>query len=219
VLEQAVTQLSEWTRALPVGGELTMAINMSVRQIRDPGLTEDIREVISRAGIAPERIVLEITETMLVHDPAEVALVLQALKDLGVRIAIDDFGTGYASMSYLQQLPIDILKVDRSFVTPTHEEVDDGHKLLGAILNLADTLGLQTVAEGIEHRFPRRPAHRRRLRHRPGLPLVAGGQRRRRHRARRRGLDGRGSARIARACPQRGARGRAAAPRTRPGLF
>jgi diguanylate cyclase (GGDEF)-like protein/PAS domain S-box-containing protein len=153
VLEQAVTQLAEWTRAFPVGGELTMAINMSVRQIRDPGLTEDIREAISRAGIAPERIVLEITETMLVHDPAEVALVLQALKDLGVRIAIDDFGTGYASMSYLQQLPIDILKVDRSFVTPTHEEVDDGHKLLGAILNLADTLGLQTVAEGIEHRF------------------------------------------------------------------
>ncbi len=153
VLREATRQLAEWTQVLTGEETLTMSINVSVRQIRDWRLADDVREAISDSGVAPERLVLEITETMLVHDPAEVAIVLHTLKSLGVRIAIDDFGTGYSSMSYLQDLPIDILKVDRAFVSPAGDEEPNGRKLLGAILNLADTLGLQTVAEGIEQDY------------------------------------------------------------------
>ena len=104
---------------------------------------------ISEAGIAPRSVVLEITESMLVHDPREVAVVLSALKAEGVRIAVDDFGTGYSSLSYLQDLPIDILKIDKAFVSPTERETT-GNEVLGAILSLAQTLGLRTVAEGVE---------------------------------------------------------------------
>jgi diguanylate cyclase (GGDEF)-like protein/PAS domain S-box-containing protein len=149
-LYEATRQLAQWSRALGDGRALTIAINVSARQIRDPRLTEDVRDAIAAAGIAPERVVLEVTETMLVHDPAEVADVLHALKALGVRISIDDFGTGYSSLSYLQNLPIDILKVDKAFVATVDENNTETHKLVLAILNMARSLGLRTVAEGVE---------------------------------------------------------------------
>ncbi len=150
VLQEATRQLGEWSRRLPHDDQLTMAINVSARQIRDWRLPGDIHDAIASAGIAPQRIVLEITESMLLHDPKEVATVLRSLKAGGMRIAIDDFGTGYSSLSLLQDLPIDILKIDKAFVSPPDDNEAHGHKVLGAILTLAQTLGLQTVAEGVE---------------------------------------------------------------------
>jgi len=150
VLHEAMRQTVSWSRSLGDGRALTIAINVSARQIRDGVLAEDVRAAIDDAGIAPDRIVIEVTESMLVHDPTEVADVLASLKTLGVRIAIDDFGTGYSSLAYLQNLPIDILKVDKAFVSALKEDETDSDRLVGAILNLARTLGLRTVAEGIE---------------------------------------------------------------------
>ena len=150
VLYEATRQLGEWARSAGDNLGLTMAINVSARQMRDWRLPEDIHDAISTAGIAPQSVVLEITESMLLHDPKEVAKVLRALKTKGVRIAIDDFGTGYSSLSLLQDLPIDILKVDKAFVSPPLESEENDHRVLGAILTLAQTLGLKTVAEGVE---------------------------------------------------------------------
>jgi EAL domain-containing protein (putative c-di-GMP-specific phosphodiesterase class I) len=133
-----------------VGDTLNMSINVSARQLRDCRLPEDVHDAIAAVAMDPQRIVLEITETMLVHDPVEVAVALRSLKALGVRIAIDDFGTGYSSMSYLKDLPIDILKVDKSFVSSLGARSTDGHDLLRGILNLARALGLRTIAEGVE---------------------------------------------------------------------
>ena len=150
VLQEATRQLGEWSRKRAHDSPLTMAVNVSARQMRDWRLAGDIHDAIAAAGIAPQRIVLEITESMLLHDPKEVAAVLRALKAKGVRIAIDDFGTGYSSLSVLQELPIDILKIDKAFVSPPTESETDGHSVLGAILILAQSLGLRTVAEGVE---------------------------------------------------------------------
>jgi diguanylate cyclase (GGDEF)-like protein len=150
VLHEATRQLGEWSRSLADHRLLSMAINVSARQMRDWRLPDDVHDAITAAGIAPQRVVLEITESMLLHDPREVAVALRVLKAKGVRIAIDDFGTGYSSLSLLQDLPIDILKIDKAFVSPPAETESNGHKVLSAILTLAQTLGLQTVAEGVE---------------------------------------------------------------------
>jgi EAL domain-containing protein (putative c-di-GMP-specific phosphodiesterase class I) len=150
VLQQATRQLRTWLDLLGDEWPLTMAINVSTRQLRDWRLPDDIGDAITSAGIAPERVVLEITESMLMHDPKEVAVLLRAFKARGVRIAIDDFGTGYSSLAVLQDLPVDILKIDKAFVSPPAESEASAHKVLGAILTLAQTLGFRTVAEGVE---------------------------------------------------------------------
>ncbi len=150
VLQQATRQLRVWNDALNDGRPLTMAINVSPRQVRDWRLPDDIDDAITAAGVTAQSIVLEITESMLIDNPKEVAVVLSALKAKGVRIAIDDFGTGYSSLAMLQDLPIDILKIDKAFVSPADESEARSHKVLGAILTLAQTLGFRTVAEGVE---------------------------------------------------------------------
>lgn len=149
VLWEATRQLAAW-QSVPGAAELTMAINISARQMREVGLAEDIGAAIAAAGLTPGQIVIEVTEGTLIHNSTEVASILHRLKATGVRIAIDDFGTGYSSLSYLQDLPIDILKIDKAFVSPTVARDDDSPSLVGAILNLARTLGLSSVAEGIE---------------------------------------------------------------------
>jgi EAL domain-containing protein (putative c-di-GMP-specific phosphodiesterase class I) len=127
-----------------------MSINVSAVQLRDADLVDDVRDAIDEVGIDPRRVVLELTETMLISDSTAVVEVLERLRAVGVRLAIDDFGTGYASMSYLRRLPVDILKVDKIFVDGAGTETGAGTRLLRAILNLGHTLGLRTVAEGIE---------------------------------------------------------------------
>lgn len=147
VLRTAVQQLHSWSREFVDGGELTMAVNVSVGQLRAPGLFELVRTVLAEEGMDPRRLVLEITESMLISEIDDVPGLLGRLADLGVRIAIDDFGTGYASLANLQSLPLDVLKIDRSFVSQNGQ---DGAALLSTILDIGRALGLETIGEGIE---------------------------------------------------------------------
>ena len=126
-----------------------VAVNISARQLQDAQLVQDIASILAEHGLAPASLTLEITESVAMQNTEATIARLQALKALGVRIAIDDFGTGYSSLSYLQRFPIDILKIDRAFVKGIAENADD-EALARTIVQLARTLRLQTVAEGIE---------------------------------------------------------------------
>jgi diguanylate cyclase (GGDEF)-like protein/PAS domain S-box-containing protein len=149
VLAHACKTLAEWEEAFPRRQALTLSVNVSMRQLHDARIVEDVRGALSDAGIAPEQLVLEITESFLA-DETEAALgCLQRLRALGVRLAVDDFGTGYSALSYLQRFPIDVLKIDRSFVEharPTSPSVN----LVRSIVQLGRSLHLDLVAEGIE---------------------------------------------------------------------
>jgi len=125
------------------------SINLSPRQLAQPDLIEQMRSVIDETGVDPGLLELEITETSVMADPEHHIAVLHELKALGMSLAIDDFGTGYSSLSYLQRLPVDCLKIDRSFVTslPTSQRACT---LAGAIIALARAMGLKVVAEGVE---------------------------------------------------------------------
>jgi diguanylate cyclase (GGDEF)-like protein/PAS domain S-box-containing protein len=147
IIRQAVRQLAQWHTHNPDTTHLRMSINVSGRQFQQPGLVEEVTAMLAETGVDPASIVLEITESMLMQDVDQTARTLQALRDLGVRVAVDDFGTGYSSLSYLKRFPVDILKVDRSFVGG-HNAGDT--TLADAVLGLGRALQLQTVAEGIE---------------------------------------------------------------------
>ncbi|MBS1848027.1 MAG: PAS domain S-box protein [Actinobacteria bacterium] len=130
---------------------LVVAVNLSARQIDDPGLITRIESILGEAGVPPDRVILEITEGMLMRDAKRAGATLAELKRLGVGLAIDDFGTGYSSLSYLHRYPIDILKIDRSFVAGLGR--DSGEEaIVEAIIELARALELRTVAEGVETR-------------------------------------------------------------------
>jgi diguanylate cyclase (GGDEF)-like protein/PAS domain S-box-containing protein len=153
VLREACAQAARWQArraASSVPGEpLSVTVNLSARQLQHPGLVDDVREALTEAGLPPSSLVLEITESMIVEDTAAARATLGALKALGVRLAIDDFGTGYSSLGYLQQFPIDVLKIDRAFV----EGIARGGPraaLARTIVALGDSLALPCVAEGIE---------------------------------------------------------------------
>jgi diguanylate cyclase (GGDEF)-like protein/PAS domain S-box-containing protein len=148
IIETACHQTRAWQEATGRVG-LTISVNLSGRQILDPDLVTDVRRILSESGLAPRNLTLEMTESVLVQDVEATVSTLGALKALGVRLAIDDFGTGYSSLSYLRQFPIDILKIDRSFITSL-DGSKDSMALVRSILNLSSTLRLDTVAEGIE---------------------------------------------------------------------
>jgi diguanylate cyclase (GGDEF)-like protein len=147
VLDEVTRQAREWQGRFPSDPPLTMSVNISARQLQDAGFVADVRRALARTGLRPDSLILEITESVLVHESAIEQL--RNLKELGVRIAIDDFGTGYSSLSYLSRLPIDVLKMDRSFVCAMSRTPQEG-ALARAIIQLGQTLGVQTVAEGIE---------------------------------------------------------------------
>ena len=128
---------------------MSISVNVSTVQLAASSLISDVRSALERSGIAPSRVVLEITEGSLAKDPTRTIEVLERLRELGLRIAIDDFGTGYASLSHLQRLPVDILKVDKSFVAALSEG-GKSRALLQAILGVGQALSLAVVAEGIE---------------------------------------------------------------------
>ena len=144
ILEQAVAQAA----LLPA--PLRMNINLSARQLADPSLVEDVRSAIARNRIAPERIVLEITESLLLDDAEATMAVLHELRGLGCLMAIDDFGTGYSSLGYLRRLPVNIVKLDKSFLDARLATSDGERAFLESVLHVGRTLGLETVAEGIE---------------------------------------------------------------------
>ncbi|MFJ7957773.1 aminotransferase class I/II-fold pyridoxal phosphate-dependent enzyme [Streptomyces sp. NPDC096319] len=150
VLEHAALDIARWQRAHPRATPLRANVNVSARQFRDPGFLDEVRRALHSSGLAPGSLVLELTETVLMRKDAQIRTTMAALKDLGVGIAIDDFGTGFSSLSYLREFPIDVLKVDKSFIddiTTDPQQV----ALVEGIVRIADVLGLQVVAEGIEH--------------------------------------------------------------------
>ncbi|HWQ24512.1 MAG TPA: EAL domain-containing protein [Gaiellaceae bacterium] len=149
VLAEACGQVARWRAELPGAGELTVSVNVSTRQVRRSVLAEDVRAALAESGLPAEALTLELTESALARRREELTSVLEDLAALGVRIALDDFGTGYSSLSLLQDLPVHTLKIDRSFV----RALDTGPArpgVIGAIVDLAGTLGLTVLAEGIE---------------------------------------------------------------------
>ncbi len=148
VLLEACRQSKAWDQAAP-GRPLTMNVNVSGRQVAEAGFVEEVARVLVETEVEPGRLVLEFTEGVLIQDTDATKATLLALKALGVRLAIDDFGTGYSSLSYVRQFPIDVLKIDRSFIASMSDGPDET-ALLRSILHLSETLHLETVAEGIE---------------------------------------------------------------------
>jgi diguanylate cyclase (GGDEF)-like protein/PAS domain S-box-containing protein len=149
VLHEACRRARAWTQRWPERNPLTMSVNLSVRQLEQPGLSGEVAEILRTTRLPPELLILEITESVLVTDATAMQHTLEELKALGVQIVIDDFGTGYSSLTYLRRFPIDGLKIDRSFISA----MDSGREeaaLVGSILGLSRTLRLHTVAEGIE---------------------------------------------------------------------
>jgi diguanylate cyclase len=127
-----------------------MAVNLSPRCLVDPELPTHVLDVLRRHDVPAHQLILEITENMLAQDPTRAVTILTALHRAGIRISIDDFGTGYSSMSYLKRLPVDELKVDRSFVAHMVDDEADG-VLVRSIIELGHNLGLTVVAEGVEN--------------------------------------------------------------------
>lgn len=148
VLETACVEAASWPAQH--GKSPTVSVNLSARQLQNRSLVDDVRAALAFSGITPDRLILEITESMLMLDPARAARSLTALKVMGIRLAIDDFGSGYSSLSHLQQFPVDILKIDKSFVDPLTDPASEGAAFVKTIIGLACDLGLSTVAEGIE---------------------------------------------------------------------
>ncbi|MGW7306297.1 aminotransferase class I/II-fold pyridoxal phosphate-dependent enzyme [Streptomyces sp. NPDC054835] len=150
VLDHAARDISRWQRSRPRTPPLRANVNVSARQFRDPGLLDVVRHTLRATGLAADSLVLELTESVLMRRDEQIGTTMRALKDLGVSIAIDDFGTGFSSLSYLREFPIDVLKVDKSFIddiTSDRQQV----ALVEGIVRIADVLGLQVVAEGIEN--------------------------------------------------------------------
>ena len=187
VLETACEQAAQWTAA---GWPIKISVNVSARQLDDPGLVRTVSHALNRSGLDPDQLVLEITETALMRDAETAADVLGELTASGVHIAIDDFGTGYSSLAYLQQFPVDALKIDRTFIAASSHSPES---------DAADP-------DARPARPQPRPAHRRRghrghpaartpagtrLRPRPGLPVRTAARGRRA-----RALPGRPDARL-----------------------
>ena len=150
IAQQACEDLCRWQDQLKDELKLTMNINLSSKHFLSPTLLEDIKEILKQTGMPPDQLKLEITETALMEDADETIRLVHRLKDLGLHLVIDDFGTGYSSLSYLQRLPIDTLKVDRSFVSRIQAEPDGNRNIVEAIISLAHRLKMMVVAEGVE---------------------------------------------------------------------
>jgi diguanylate cyclase (GGDEF)-like protein/PAS domain S-box-containing protein len=149
VLEQACHQLRDWHHQGHTGPQGSVEVNLSARQIDDSRIVRTVEEILTRTGLPAEYLTLEITESALMQDAASALDILRALKEIGVQLAIDDFGTGYSSLSYLQRFPLDVLKIDQSFVETLGVDAG-GDEIVSAVIDLAHALGLQVVAEGVE---------------------------------------------------------------------
>ncbi|HWO94548.1 MAG TPA: EAL domain-containing protein [Dehalococcoidia bacterium] len=148
VLREACKQAHAWQQRFPDANP-SVSVNVSAREFQDPYLVAKVRDVLRGAKLRPDSLILELTESSLLADVANATRTLDALKGLGVRIALDDFGTGYSSMSYLKKLPVDILKVDKTFIDGLGKDLRDT-AIVRAIVEIARSLDLQVTAEGIE---------------------------------------------------------------------
>jgi diguanylate cyclase (GGDEF)-like protein/PAS domain S-box-containing protein len=149
VLEEACRQMQEWLQRPDARPDLTMAVNLSPRQFIQPDLLKHVDAVLERTGLAPSALKLEITESAVMQREDVVAASLAALQQRGIHLCIDDFGTGYSSLGYLHSFPVDILKIDRSFVSQIGQ-TESNPRLVETIVALSRNLGMRTVAEGVE---------------------------------------------------------------------
>jgi EAL domain-containing protein (putative c-di-GMP-specific phosphodiesterase class I) len=155
MLKRACADAARLQREVARGEGLRVSVNVSSRYLNHGQVTDDVRRALETNGLTPDSLILEVTESLLLENSTRIERTFKELKMLGVRLALDDFGTGYSSLAYLHRFPIDILKIDRSFVQRLVREHDgsdavDAAALAKAILSLAEALGLDTVAEGIE---------------------------------------------------------------------
>ncbi|MBL1176625.1 EAL domain-containing protein [Pantanalinema sp. GBBB05] len=144
VLKQACQQLYLWQQQFPVHSGLTMSVNLSALQLLEPNLIEEVQQVLCETQISPQSLKLEITESALIENQEIAIVVLSKLRALGIQLYVDDFGTGYSSLGRLQDLPIDVLKIDRSFIQGKQWDISE------TIILLASKLGLDVIAEGVE---------------------------------------------------------------------
>ncbi|MCU1289673.1 MAG: diguanylate cyclase/phosphodiesterase with and sensor(s) [Acidobacteria bacterium] len=150
ILREACTQAQVWRKEYAGDIELSITVNLSMRQFQQKDLVDMVSSVIKETGLNPECLILEITESFMLQNTEATISKLHELKKLGIKLAIDDFGTGYSSLSYLQRFPIDILKIDKSFVDKINHG-KEGVAVAKAIIMMGDSLNLKTIAEGIEH--------------------------------------------------------------------
>ncbi|MBV8910914.1 MAG: EAL domain-containing protein [Gammaproteobacteria bacterium] len=150
VLKRACRDICAWRGSIAGGQGLRLAVNISGQHLQHGELVNDVLEALEESELEPGNLVIELTESTIMYNTDTNLERFQRLKALGVRLAIDDFGTGYSSLSYLHRFPIDILKIDRSFVSRLTNS-DNGPELARAVITLGETLGLETVAEGVEH--------------------------------------------------------------------
>ena len=158
VLREAIESVKQWAQTM--GRSVRVSINVSVRQIEQPGFATHVEQLLKEAGVPPQQLNLELTETALLRDTGGIQRALEELHETGVRIVLDDFGAGYASLRHLQCYPLDGLKIDRSLIQPlTHE--GRGRVLVGAVIELAHQLQLEVIAEGVEKNAQLRYLHKR----------------------------------------------------------
>jgi diguanylate cyclase len=146
VLEASVVQCRAWREA---GLDVAIAVNISGRDLLDVALPDEVADTLERFGVPADRLELEITENTILTDPVRARAVLARLSELGVSLAIDDFGAGYSSLGYLKRLPVDVLKIDRSFVMNMSSDENDA-VIVRSTIDLGHNLGLRVVAEGVE---------------------------------------------------------------------
>jgi EAL domain-containing protein (putative c-di-GMP-specific phosphodiesterase class I) len=149
VLREACHQAKRFQSLDPRWSHLTMSVNLSGGQLGQPDLIALVASALLDADLSPENLQLEMTESVLMDDAATTITIMQSLKGLNVRLGVDDFGTGFSSLAYLKRFPVDVLKIDRSFVDGLGKDLEDS-AIVAAVISLADTLGLSTTAEGVE---------------------------------------------------------------------
>jgi EAL domain-containing protein (putative c-di-GMP-specific phosphodiesterase class I) len=152
MLRQALSAHQRFQAAVPERKEqpqLFISVNISSRQLLSEGEVDGLSRIVAESGVAPERVTFEITESLMVEEPAKVAEAMRRLRKTGIRVAADDFGTGYANLAFLNRFPLDVLKIDRTFITNMASE-DRSRKIVNTIVSLAQDLGMSIIAEGIE---------------------------------------------------------------------
>ena len=153
ILAEACRQVAEWSALRAEAGQaedrLNIGVNVSALQLADPNFPDQVAATLAATGVNPDRLWLEITESTLMRDADDAVSVLYALRDLGVHIEIDDFGTGYSSLGYLRRFPVEVLKIDRSFVSELDRRSEDA-AIVRAVIGLGESLGLAVIAEGVE---------------------------------------------------------------------
>jgi EAL domain-containing protein (putative c-di-GMP-specific phosphodiesterase class I) len=147
ILEMSIMQSSEWNKKSIDFGKI--AINISIGQLNDENFIQRVQELLTKYNCDPSLILFEITESYIMDNPEKAIKILQKLRDIGIELAIDDFGTGYSSLAYLKKLPINKLKIDKSFINDILTNPDD-KMIVKTIVNLGINLGLEVIAEGVE---------------------------------------------------------------------